>query len=218
MNSQSLSVLSTIPVAGNLVDIAVNGDILVGVTANSGYCIYSISNPESPVQLAEIASTSHELLSAFIDGAKLYIGFRNSGNGNYDIDVIDISNPTSPQSMGILNASPLTQPIASLHVVDRSLIAFAGSQGAVLINRDSGGVDSIDTLDFALAGKTVNNTVYVADSFGGLQIIRLDATAGNPQMRSIMTVSQQLNSMSTTRWLPLIRRPRIHPVLRFRLF
>ena len=101
-----------------------------------------------------------------------------------DLAVGNIQGPNSLflNNNGQLNSTPLSAPATSMQLVGNDLIVFVGAQGINLINLGTGVVEQHNSLDFAMAGRSTANLLFVADSFGGLLPIQLGLSNSTPSI------------------------------------
>ena len=84
--------------ASSIFDVAVQGQFAYIITEDDFLRVLSLANPQQPVQVGSVAIPD-SARSLAVAGSYAYIGFVDSNNGLY---IVDVANPAAPSIAGVL--------------------------------------------------------------------------------------------------------------------
>ena len=129
---------------------------VVAANADSGISIIDISTPSSPSHVGLVSDDGDKLLKNAYHVAIATIGGSTyavvTGNGDDGIEIIDISTPSSPSSVGRLaddsdKGGCTSSDVCLDNPVDVAIATIGGSTYAVVVAHNDDGVEIIDISD-----------------------------------------------------------------------
>ena len=167
-NPAAPAILGSFGTPGASLDVDISGTIAYVADGTAGLRIYDVSDPDDVFELGSIA-TADQARSVDVEGTLVLVGIGGSG-----VEAIDVSDPELPVSLSTWSTSGASVDVT---LSGRTALVSVGLWGVEMVDFSDAGnptlIDIIDTIDYAGAARPLRGRLYVADGYGGLQVIDL---------------------------------------------
>ncbi|APG26596.1 hypothetical protein A7E78_01195 [Syntrophotalea acetylenivorans] len=160
-------IVATLPIEGDAIDVLVTGDRVVVATRKHGVKIVSVEHPQRPRLVAEIAVEGGGVKRLALDGGKLFVVKGKQGVWEYAFD--------DTEGYPLVRKLETSGSAQSIEVSEKEILVCCGKNGLdifPLAGTESKPSFSIDTPGSARAAVVVGGSVYIADNFNGLQVLK----------------------------------------------